>query len=207
MISVGGWVWSGEFSNVCASKEARDKFAKSAVEFIVEWGFDGIDLDWEYPQGGGLEGNSARPEDKVNFTLLMANLRERLNAQGKLDGKTYLLSFASTGNRPQLKQYEFVKLAEIVDWINIMSYDQHVPNHSEWNAVTGLNSSLYSNPNEPEIEEVVKHFNVAFICQEMVRLGVPKAKLNAGFPFYGKGYSDVPAINNGLFQEYKGISS
>ena len=117
------------------------------------------------------------------------------------------MSFASTGNRPQFKQYEFVKLAEIVDWINIMSYDQHVPNHSEWNAVTGLNSSLYSNPNEPEPEEVVKHFNVAFICQEMIRLGVPKAKLNAGFPFYGKGYSDVPSINNGLFQEYKGISN
>lgn len=49
MISVGGWVWSGEFSNVCVSQEARDKFAKSAVDFIVKWGFDGIDLDWEYP--------------------------------------------------------------------------------------------------------------------------------------------------------------
>jgi len=48
MISVGGWVWSGEFSNICV-EEARDKFAKSAVDFIVEWGFDGIDLDWEYP--------------------------------------------------------------------------------------------------------------------------------------------------------------
>ena len=42
-------MWSGEFSNVCVSEESRNKFAESAVEFIVEWGFDGIDLDWEYP--------------------------------------------------------------------------------------------------------------------------------------------------------------
>ena len=45
-----------------------------------------------------------------------------------------------------------------------------------------------------------------FVIEEMVRIGVPKAKLNAGFPFYGKGYSKVSSIKHGLFQKYRGIS-
>ena len=62
---------------------------------MVDYGFDGLDIDWEYPGGGGLEGNAARPEDTENFTLLLSELRTQLDAQGEQDGRAYLLTIAA----------------------------------------------------------------------------------------------------------------
>jgi chitinase len=74
LISVGGWTWSGNFSDAAMTEASRTKFANSALKFVREYGFDGVDIDWEYPVGGGL--TPGKPEDKQNFTLLMKKLRE-----------------------------------------------------------------------------------------------------------------------------------
>jgi chitinase len=84
-ISVGGWGGSGRFSDAALTDVARRKFAVSAVDlFIRRWPglFDGIDIDWEFPVQGGLKGNVERPVDRENFTLLLAELRRELDAQG-----------------------------------------------------------------------------------------------------------------------------
>jgi len=80
LISIGGWTWSGQFSNVAATYQSRQTFCESAVEFAVKWDFDGIDIDWEYPVEGGLGGNIHRPADKQNYTLIMEKMRELLDA-------------------------------------------------------------------------------------------------------------------------------
>lgn len=64
LISIGGWDYSTYFSDVASSAARREAFAQSCLEFILEHGFDGIDLDWEYPVSGGLAGNTNRPQDK-----------------------------------------------------------------------------------------------------------------------------------------------
>ena len=87
-----------------------------------------------------------------------------------------------------------------------MSYDFHNQFHGDTNKFTGFNAPLFSNPSDPESQVVVKDYNVAAAVYEMLGLGVPRMKINAGLPFYGKGYSDVPEVNNGLFQTYKGPS-
>lgn len=56
LIAVGGWSWSNRFSDAAADPATRKVFAKSSVEFIRAYGFDGVDLDWEYPVEGGLRG-------------------------------------------------------------------------------------------------------------------------------------------------------
>ena len=66
MISIGGWTLSGAFSDVALTENSREIFAYSAVDFMVEYGFDGIDIDWEYPVSGGLPDNIYRPEDTQN---------------------------------------------------------------------------------------------------------------------------------------------
>jgi chitinase len=71
LISVGGWSWSKDFSDAALTAESRQRFADSGVAFIRQHGFDGIDIDWEFPVAGGMAGNTVRPEDKPNFTLLM----------------------------------------------------------------------------------------------------------------------------------------
>jgi chitinase len=70
LISVGGWSWSGKFSDAALTEASRTAFAQSCVAFMKKYGFDGVDIDWEYPVSGGLAGNSNCSADKHNFTLL-----------------------------------------------------------------------------------------------------------------------------------------
>ena len=95
MISVGGWTLSSRFSDAALTAASRSKFAASAVAFIRKYGFDGVDIDWEYPGGGGLETNVSRPEDKQNFTAFLSELRRQLDAAGQQDGRRYYLSIAA----------------------------------------------------------------------------------------------------------------
>jgi chitinase len=76
LVAVGGWTWSGGFSDAALTGASRERFVRSAVAFVERHGLDGLDIDWEYP---GLPGNKNvhRPEDKTNFTTLMAALRPR----------------------------------------------------------------------------------------------------------------------------------
>lgn len=94
LYSVGGWVWSDQFSTMAAFKNSRNKFAASCVDILLEHGFDGVDLDWLYP-GQRAEDNIFRPSDKDNFTLLLADIRKALDAEGKKN--TYYLLTIATG--------------------------------------------------------------------------------------------------------------
>jgi len=82
LISVGGWTLSDKFSDVALTDASRETFATSAVDFMVKYGFDGIDLDWEYPVSGGLPTNTYRPQDGANYVLLVKKIREKLNREG-----------------------------------------------------------------------------------------------------------------------------
>ena len=122
LISVGGWGNSARFSDLALSAERRRVFAQSCVSFIKQYGFDGVDIDWEYPVSGGAAG---RPEDKYNFTLMMKELRERLDEQAKRDGSYYYLSFAGGASSGYINNVQLGKLAGIVDYAVNMTYDLH----------------------------------------------------------------------------------
>lgn len=195
MISVGGWTWSGKFSDAALTYESRTAFAESVAQFVVEHGFDGVDIDWEYPVGGGYPTNVARPQDKVNFTLLMAKLREKLDAQGDKDGKEYLLSFAGAAGVFYADNTELDKLYDYVDYAIIMTYDMHGP----WpNTYTDFNAPLYT-PSEPSPQ-------YKWSCDDSVDLwisrGFMRSKIVMGLPFYGVKYNYVTDTNNGLLQKF-----
>jgi chitinase len=80
LVSVGGWLWSGNFSDMALTKESRSKFVASVVEFVDRYKLDGLDIDWEYPGMIG-SGNRFRPEDQRNYTLLLKELRARFNRE------------------------------------------------------------------------------------------------------------------------------
>jgi GH18 family chitinase len=94
LISVGGWTWSGGFSEMSLSRASRKKFIDSAAAFVRQHDLDGIDLDWEYPGLPGA-GNPHRPQDRRNFTLLLGERRRELNITQKPAGKRYLLTIAA----------------------------------------------------------------------------------------------------------------
>ncbi len=198
LISVGGWSWSGRFSDVAATEANRITFADSLVDFIVKYGFDGVDIDWEYPVSGGLSTNSNRPEDKYNFTLLMKTIRERLDARGKIDGKSYLLSFAGGAGSGYIRNTELNKLSQYVDYATVMTYDIH----GSWEPYTNFNAPLYVNdPVQPY------QISVDSSIQSWLQACFPKNKLVMGVPFYGYVYNAAGSNNQGLYQTYSGASS
>src|SRR4051812_34210001 len=95
LISLGGWTLSSPFSDAALTDVSRQKLAKSCAAFMKKYGFDGVDVDWEYPVTGGEATNKTRPEDRRNYTLLLAELRKELDTQGKLDKANYLLTIAA----------------------------------------------------------------------------------------------------------------
>ncbi|WP_379134727.1 glycosyl hydrolase family 18 protein [Paenibacillus sp. sgz500958] len=204
VISVGGWTWSNRFSDVAATSATREVFANSAVDFIRKYKMDGVDLDWEYPVSGGLAGNSYRPEDKQNYVLLLQKIREKLNAAGAADGKTYLLTIASGAGPAYVQNNNLSGIASVVDWINIMTYDFN----GSWNTTTGHNAPLYYDPaaaNSGLTEPA--NYNIDKAVTSYLQAGVPASKLVLGMPFYGRGWGGAPSTGNGQYKVSTGISS
>ncbi|MGG1675211.1 glycosyl hydrolase family 18 protein [Neobacillus sp. NRS-1170] len=198
LISVGGWSWSERFSDVALTDQSRTIFADSCLQFILKYGFDGIDLDWEYPVAGGEAGNIHRPEDKQNFTLLVKKIRETLDAQSAIDGKKYLLTIAGGANKGYVANTELSLLQQYLDYIQLMTYDFH----GSWDTLTGMNSPLYRDP-----ESKFAEFSVQDAVQTYINSGVPATKLVMGIPFYGRVYNQVNNVNNGLYQSFSGGGS
>ncbi|MFZ5974799.1 MAG: glycosyl hydrolase family 18 protein [Bacillota bacterium] len=199
LISVGGWDWSGKFSDAALTDASRTAFADSAVAFIKQYGFDGVDIDWEYPCGGGLAANTARPEDKHNFTLLMMKLREKLDVQGAVDGRHYLLTFAGGAGTGYAANTELSLLAGYVDFATVMTYDIH----GTWDNYTDFNAPLHT-PSEPSPQY---KWSVDAAIKLWQSKGFPASKTVMGVPFYGYRYTGVATANNGLYQRFTGGAS
>jgi chitinase len=198
LISVGGWTLSGPFSDVAATEQLRQKFAKSSVAFMKKYDFDGVDIDWEYPVGGGLSTNKTKPADKQNFTLVLAALRKELDAAGKADKRQYLLTIAAPAGPSVYANLELDKIAEHLDWINLMTYDFH----GGWEQMTSFNAPLYASSKDAATDETIrKHFNVDSTVQAYLKAKIPPEKINIGVPFYGRGWAGVGKENSGLFQQ------
>lgn len=199
LASAGGWTWSKGFSDAALTNESRDKFAVSCVKLITQYHLDGIDIDWEYPNQSGA-GNTYRPEDVHNFTLLLKSVREALEKQTTENvGPHYLLTIATGADQDYVKNTELGELQQYVDFINIMTYDFY----NGWHKSTGHHSNL--NPSAtPELDKN----SIVNAVELHLKAGVPAQKINLGIPFYGRIWEGVKSPErNGLFQEAETIGS
>ncbi len=199
LISVGGWTWSKHFSDVALTPQSRKVFADSAVEFIRQHQFDGVDIDWEFPVTGGNAGNIERPEDKQNYTLLMTALREALDVAGKADKKSYLLTTAIGPGERWIKNTEMGKVAQVVDFMNLMAYDYN----GGWNKHSGHVAPLYHDPAYTR-ESNSPNNNISKVVEMLLAEGVPSQKIVLGVPFYGYSWKGCKAENNGEYQDCAG---
>ncbi len=201
MISVGGWTWSGRFSDVALTAASRKKFAASCAAFVEAWGFDGVDVDWEYPVTGGLDTNQRRPEDGHNYTLLLAELRQALDQKGEALGRRLELSIAAPAGPAIYEGMELAELSKSTDFINIMAYDFQ----GGWSPRTGFNAPLYAAPEDPSPASERDSLNVAAAASAYVARGVARDKIVIGVPFYGRGWAGVTPTHAGLFQPFSGL--
>ncbi|MBW8348025.1 fibronectin type III domain-containing protein, partial [Bacillus sp. IITD106] len=195
LISIGGWGGSANFSEAAADEESRAIFAESAVDFIIKNGFDGVDLDWEYPVTGGGPGTYPNPADKDNFPLLLKKVREKLDEQGEKDGKHYLLTIAGGATASFANNASLGLTHQYLDYVQIMTYDIH----GTWESVADFTAPLF--------DDNGKTYSVDKGVQAYLDAGVPAKKLVMGVPFYGYSYNVTSAENNGLRQPVNGSGS
>ncbi len=200
LISVGGWNGSKDLSDVALSNDSRRRFVDSAIAFLRRHGFDGIDIDWEYPVSGGKPGNRHRPEDKPNFTRLVENLRTALDAAGAADHRTYLLTVAAGAAPSAVANVDLAAMARSVDWINVMAYDLN----GAWSSTSGHNAPLYADPADASPD--AGHANVAAVVDAYLAAGVPARKLLLGVPLYGRTWTGCAARNGGQYQACAGAA-
>ncbi|HEY8831041.1 MAG TPA: glycoside hydrolase family 18 protein [Gemmatimonadaceae bacterium] len=196
-ISIGGWTGSGRFSDVALTDASRRLFAESAIDvFILQHPglFDGIDIDWEFPVAGGMTGNVERSADRENFTLLLAELRRQLDAEGVRNHRHYELTIAASARPQEIANLEISRIDPLLDFINVMTYDYH-----SGPGTTNFNAPLYAARGDP-----TPGLNVDASMRAFLDAGVAPDKLLVGVPFYGHGYGDVQNVNGGLFQRGNG---
>ena len=195
LVSVGGWQWSGRFSDMALSAKSRALFISSVVDYVRIHKLDGLDIDWEYPGLPGAESHFRR-EDKQTYTLLLKELRMRFNGLERELHRPLYLTVATGASEEFLTHTEMDKVARYVDTINLMCYDYYEPDSD---ATTGHHAPLYTNPADP------KKISADRSVQEYEKAGVPAVKIVLGVPFYGHVWGQVPAMNHGLFQAGKEV--
>lgn len=179
VISVGGWGADG-FSDAAYSEASRNIFANSCLDVINTYSLDGIDIDWEYPVSGACDLIKCRPQDKENFTFLLQTIRNKI-------GNSKILSIAAGADQFYVNNTEMSKVANICDYINLMTYNFGYGTH---NANLYPTSSGYGS--DLSCDESVNIF---------IKAGVPGAQINLGIPFFGY-YEDKYLSYGTLVNEY-----
>ncbi|MFF3349960.1 chitinase C-terminal domain-containing protein [Streptomyces sp. NPDC002779] len=231
LISVGGWaetggyfaadgtrVNSGGFYSMATNADGSvnqagiDTFATSAVDFIRKYGFNGVDIDYEYPTtmkdaGNPLDwslANARRAGLVKGYAVLMKTLREKLDRAGAADGKHYLLSVAAPSSGYLLRGMETFQVQKYLDYVNIMSYDLH----GAWNEYVGPNASLFDDGKDGELAaagvySASQYGGIGYLNTDWAyhyfRGSMPAGRINIGLPYYTRGFKNVTGGTDGLW--------
>ncbi|MDM4768076.1 glycoside hydrolase family 18 protein [Pelomonas sp. SE-A7] len=180
--SVGGWGGSDPFFHLANDAAKRQVFAKDVVRFLREHpGFDGIDIDWEHPGGNGSANGVAlgSPADGQGYADLMVDLRAAVDQLGRETGRRYLVTTAVNSSSTIVDRIKFRQAAPALDLVFMMTYDFFGP----WTDTAGHHAALKSaRKTDDSVERSVAN---------LVKAGVPRAKLVAGVAMYGRGFAGV----------------
>jgi GH18 family chitinase len=184
--AIGGWGAEG-FSDAALTPTSRYNFARQVNKLINQYKLDGIDIDWEYPAVGAA-GIKSRPEDKQNFTLLLTAIRDVI-------GEDKWLSVAATGDASYInRSAEINKIAPIIDYFHLMSYDFTAGETGERGQKHQAN--LYDS------ELSLPGYSVDLWVKNLEAAGMPRSKILLGIPFYGRLGATITKSYDQLRQDY-----
>ncbi|MCC5666496.1 hypothetical protein LC653_21910 [Nostoc sp. CHAB 5784] len=203
LISIGG-AGENDFSSAASTPQSRIFFAQSAINFMKSNGFDGIDINWEFP----------KKEENSNYTQLLGELRQQLNNASTTDGKKYLLTTALSASPYQLSPSDYADApydlnstvlkttSEYVDFINVMAYDYH----GSWENTTNHQAALYKSNSDQSYNS--DKLNADWSVKKYLSAGVEAKDIVLGVPLYSPTWAGVePGSNNdGLFQSATSVN-
>ncbi|RDW86241.1 uncharacterized protein DSM5745_02883 [Aspergillus mulundensis] len=170
LIAIGGWGDTAGFSSASKDEASRERYAKNVAAMLDSNGFDGVDIDWEYPGGNGADykqiPNEQKIDEIVNFPLFIQALRKAV-------GDDKIVSIATPGKRGDMIAYTKEQGPNIwpsVDMVNVMSYDLMNRRDNETSHHSGVANSL----------DTIKAY---------LEIGAPPEKLNLGIAYYAKWFT------------------
>lgn len=198
VLSIGGW-GAGGFSDAALTPRSRAAFVEECIELAA--GFDGLDLDWEFPVSGGPTQLTHRPEDRRNATLLAQRLRQGLGPARLLTAALPAGRLQSAGPYDPAESYELAALADLLDFVNLMTYDFG----TGFSPIATFNAPLAEVAQDPLPPDLRRWNNITGAVDYYRRHGVPRDKIVLGVPFYGQGFRVVSAGEQaGLYQPQVG---
>ncbi|MDP5210059.1 glycosyl hydrolase family 18 protein [Microbulbifer sp. 2205BS26-8] len=180
--SVGGWTLSDPFYYLDNAAN-RKVFVDSMVEFLNTYTFfDGVDIDWEYPGGGGANADLGKESDGETYVTLMQDLRTALDTLESETGRQYQLTSAVGVSPAKISQVDYAQASPYMDYIFAMSYDYY----GAWSEDLGHHAGLY-----PTASAIHEGFSGDETVTNLLTAGVPAHKLAVGVAMYGRGWKGV----------------
>jgi chitinase len=200
LISLGGQAGNiAGFVTAADSVAGRAALASSCINIFVKGNitagvtvpglFDGFNIDWEFPGAA----------DKQNFTALLKEFRMQLNTLSKATGKKYILTFDSPASPKKYINIDLKAAAAQVDFLTIDGYDYAGADEKQTNEA----SSLYD-PAAGPVYADDRHIDAT--VRAYLKAGVPAVKYTMGLPLYAVGWTGVPNLNHGLYQNASAAS-
>src|SRR5215472_15244160 len=211
VMSLGGFTGSTFFSDVALTPASRQAFVASCLDMFIKGNlptgagaaagvFDGIDIDWEWPTIAANAGTHARPQDRHDFTLLLAEFRRQLDTLGRQTHHHFVLTAFLPADPAKISSgFEVPAIFRSLDWATVQGYDLH----GTWETTTNFQSALFSPKGDPATPT---KFSDDLAIQTYLSLHAPARKLVLGVPFYERGWTGVTNANHGLFQASTGAA-